>query len=107
MISYNIQVASDAKHKLLIPADTGDVNDTKALAMMVKKTQNNIGNVEDILANKRYHSSRILKKCETLGVNVYISLKESSSSKQILILQCAISSIIKIMIPTHALQIKP
>jgi hypothetical protein len=107
MIGYNIQVANDAKHKLLIPADTGDVNDTKALAMMVKKTQNNIGNVEDVLANKGYHSSRLLKKRETLGVKAYISLKESSSSKQILILQCTISSIIKIIIPTHAQQIKP
>ena len=35
-VGYNIQAASDSKHKLLIAADTGDVNDTKALSVMVK-----------------------------------------------------------------------
>ena len=36
-VGYNIQAATDAKNKLFIAADTGDVNDTKALAVMVKK----------------------------------------------------------------------
>ncbi len=36
-VGYNIQAASDSKYKLLIAADTGDVNDTKALATMVQK----------------------------------------------------------------------
>lgn len=80
-VGYNIQAASDGKHKLLIAADTGDVNDTKALAVMVEKAQNNIGDVQDVLADKGYHSGRELKKCEDLGVKAYISPKESSSSK--------------------------
>jgi transposase len=42
-VGYNIQAASDGIHKLLIAADTGDVNDTKALAIMVKKVQCNLG----------------------------------------------------------------
>ncbi len=80
-VGYNIQAASDGKHKLLIAADTGDVNDTKALAIMVEKAQNNIGDVQDVLADKGYHSGRELKKCEDLAVKAYISPKESSSSK--------------------------
>ena len=36
-VGYNVQAASDAKNKFLIAADTGDVNDTKALAVMVSK----------------------------------------------------------------------
>lgn len=37
-VGYNIQAVSNSKNKLLIAADTGDVNDTKALAVMVKKS---------------------------------------------------------------------
>lgn len=85
-VGYNVQAVSDAKHKLLIAADTGDVNDTKALAVMVEKTQKNIGVLEkdikmNVLADKGYHSGRELKKCEALGVTTYIAAKESSSSK--------------------------
>ena len=81
-IGYNVQAASDAKNKLLIAADTGDVNDTKALTVMVKKAQKNIGKVENVLADKGYHSGRELKTCEKLGVKTYISPKASSSTKQ-------------------------
>ena len=41
-VGYNIQVVSDAKNKLLVAADTGDVNDTKALAKMVEIAQENL-----------------------------------------------------------------
>ncbi len=85
-VGYNVQAVSDAKYKLLIAADTGDVNDTKALAVMVEKAQENLGELEEgiktnVLADKGYHSGRELKKCEALGVTTYISPKESSSSK--------------------------
>lgn len=81
-VGYNIQAASDSEHKLLIAADTGDVNDTKALAVMVKKAQENIGQVENVLADKGYNSGRELKACEALGVNTYVSPKEHSSSNK-------------------------
>ena len=81
-VGYNIQAASDAKNKFLIAADTGDVNDTKALSVMVSKAQENIGKVKNVLADKGYHSGRELKACEALGVNCFISPKESSSSKK-------------------------
>jgi transposase len=83
-IGYNVQAASDAKNKMLIAADTGDVNDTKALAVMVEKVQQNIGeptesNPRDVLADKGYHSGREIKACELLKVKTFISPKESSS----------------------------
>jgi transposase len=85
-VGYNIQAASDGKYKLLIAADTADVNDTKALASMVEKVQQNIGqptpeNEMDVLADKGYHSGREIKACEKLNVNTYISPKASSSTK--------------------------
>ena len=38
-VGYNIQASTDAKHKLLVEYDTGDVNDTHALASMAIKTK--------------------------------------------------------------------
>ncbi len=81
-VGYNIQAASDSKNKLLIAADTGDVNDTKALSAMTNKAQNNIETVENVLADKGYHAGRELKACEELGVTTFISPKESSSTKK-------------------------
>jgi transposase len=81
-VGYNVQAVSDSKNKLLIAADTGDVNDTKALSVMVEKAQENIGNVENVLADKGYHSARELKACEKLDVTTFISPKESSSTKK-------------------------
>lgn len=85
-VGYNVQAVSDSKNKLLVAADTGDVNDTKALAVMVEKAQQNIGDLEEgiemnILADKGYHSGRELKACEELGVISFVSPKESSSTK--------------------------
>jgi len=85
-VGYNIQAASDSKNKLLIATDTGDVNDTKALSVMVEKVQQNLGEMDEgidmnVLADKGYHSGRELKACEEPGINSYISPKESSSTK--------------------------
>ncbi len=84
-MGYNIQSASDSKNKLLIAADTGDVNDTKALAVMVEKAQQNLGGIDgdtnmNVLADKGYHSGRELKAIEELGVTSFVSPKGSSSS---------------------------
>jgi len=81
-VGYNVQAVSDSRNKLLIAADTGDVNDTKALAVMVEKAQENIGNIENVLADKGYHSGRELKACEKLEVTTFVSPKESSSTKK-------------------------
>jgi hypothetical protein len=85
-VGYNIQAASDSKNKLLIAADTGDVNDTKALAVMIEKVQQNLGELEEatqmnVLADKGYHSGRELKACEEIGIVSFVSPKESSSTK--------------------------
>lgn len=85
-VGYNIQAASDAKHKMLVAADTGDVNDTKSLGEMVQKVKENIGEPDDgstmnVLADKGYHTGRELKKCDDQGVKTYVSPKESNSLK--------------------------
>ena len=49
---------------------------------MVNKAQENIGDVENVLADKGYHSGREIKACEKLNVTTFISPKESSSTKR-------------------------
>jgi len=85
-VGYNVQAVSDAKNKMLVAADTGDVNDTKSLGEMVKRTKENIGDPDDgsemnVLADKGYHTGRELKKCDDLNVKTYVSPKESNSLK--------------------------
>jgi len=79
-VGYNIQASADAKHKLLLEYDTGDVNDTHALAPMAKQTKDLLG-VEsmNVLADKGYHTGEQLEACEKNGIISYVSPKSPST----------------------------
>lgn len=64
-VGYNVQAASDSKYKLLIHAETGNVNDTHDLAPMAIKAKEILA-VEtiNVLADKGYHTGAQLKECE-------------------------------------------
>lgn len=75
-VGYNVQAASDSKHKLLVEYDTGDVNDSHALAAMAGQTKELLQPEQmDVLADKGYHTGRELQKCEQFKVNTYVSPK--------------------------------
>ena len=82
-VGYNIQSSVDAKHKLLIEYDTGDVNDTHALAPMVKLTKQtlDVDNLK-VLADKGYHTGEQLRQCEEHGITTYVSPKAPSTQKK-------------------------
>ena len=81
-VGYNVQAVSDSKYKMLVGMDTGDVNDTHALAPMVEIAQKNIGKKKmDVLADKGYHTGQQLERCEALGVTTYVSPKASATNK--------------------------
>jgi transposase len=73
-VGYNIQASSDSKHKLLGEYDTGDVNDTHALAPIAIQTKEILG-VEKMktLADKGYHTGEQLKQSGS-GKLIYILL---------------------------------
>ena len=77
---YNIQASSDAKHKLLVEYDTGDVNDTHALAPMAMQTKEILG-VErmKVLADKGYHTGEELEQCKKNDITTYVSPKALST----------------------------
>ena len=89
-MGYNVQAVSDAKHKLLIHADTGNVNSLSAhwrnthdLAPMAIKAKEILGvKTVNILADKGYHTGAQLKKCEQNNIVTYVSPKQSSSTKK-------------------------
>jgi transposase len=79
-VGYNIQAASDSKHKLLVEFETGDVNDTHALAQMATATKEILGAESiDVLADKGYHTGEELKKCEEENITAYVSPKAPST----------------------------
>jgi transposase len=79
-VGYNIQASSDEKHKLLVEFDTGDVNDTHALAPMAIQTKEILG-VESltVLADKGYHTGEELEKCKKNDITTYVSPKAPST----------------------------
>jgi transposase len=78
-VGYNIQASSDSKHKLLVEYDTGDVNDTHALAPIALKTKKTL-EVENmkVLADKGYHTGVQLKECDENGIETYVSPRAPS-----------------------------
>ena len=80
-VGYNVQVACDSKHKLLLACDTGDVNDSHALEPMSRQVSELIQPESmDVLADKGYHSGSQLAACQTLGVTTYVSPKERGAA---------------------------
>jgi len=79
-VGYNIQASSDAKHKLLVEYDTGDVNDTHALASMALQTKELLC-VENmkVLADKGYHTGEELEQCKKNDITTYVSPKAPST----------------------------
>ena len=77
---YNVQASVDSKNKLLVEYDTGDVNDTHALAGMAIATKELLG-VEkmDVLADKGYHTGGELMECGKENITTYVLPKAPST----------------------------
>ena len=82
-VGYNVQAVSDGKNKMLVGMDTGNVNDTHALAPMIRIAQTNMGvKSMSVLADKGYHTGAQLADCESLGVKTFVSPKANAANRQ-------------------------
>jgi len=82
-VGYNIQASSDSKHKLLVEYDTGDVNDTHALADIALSSKELLKSKKlDVLADKGYHTGEEIRRCEQQGITTYVSPRASCSSNK-------------------------
>lgn len=79
-VGYNIQAGCDAKHKLFINAQTGDVNDIYALYPMAKQAKDLLNpKGMKTLTDKGYTNGAILARCKQEGIETYSSPKDHSS----------------------------
>lgn len=79
-VGYNMQAASDSKHKMLLEYDTGDVNDSHALAPVAVSTKEILDvDTMTVLADKGYHTGEQLKECSLNNITTYVSPKKPST----------------------------
>lgn len=81
-VGYNIQAGCDAKYKLFTNAQTGNVNDTHALADMAIEAKNLL-QVDTLktLTDKGYTTGAEIARCTQNNITTYSSPKEHSSQK--------------------------
>jgi len=81
-VGYNIQAGCDSKHKLFVNAQTGNVNDTHALADMALEAKELL-RVEKMntLTDKGYTTGAEIARCTKNNITTYSSPKEHSSQK--------------------------
>jgi transposase len=71
---YNVQIAVDDKHKLIVASEVvNDSNDVHQLHSMAKAAKDALGvDVLQALADEGYYSSAALKACEDDGIEAYV-----------------------------------
>ncbi len=76
---YNVQIAVDDKHKLLVCCElTQDGNDTQQLEPMASKAKEVLGvDKLAVVADGGYYNQIQLKSCEEAGMTVYVPASEN------------------------------
>jgi len=77
---YNVQIAVDSQHKLIVAEDvTQEGNDTQLLAPMLEKAQA-IVEAENLigLGDSGYYNGTQLKACEEQNMTVYVAIPDKS-----------------------------
>jgi transposase len=84
-VCYNVQIAVDAKHKLILAHDvTNEANDLHQLEPMACAAKEILG-VEhlDVTADKGYYNERQIDHCEQENISCYIPEPEKSQNKEL------------------------
>ena len=74
-VSYNVQIAVDEKHKLIVAHDvTNAVTDQEQLAQMADLAKAALGGETlAVVADMGYYNGSDVKRCESQGMTVYVS----------------------------------
>lgn len=83
-VSYNVQVAVDRKHKLIVDHEvTNDLNDRYQLAPMAKRAKETLA-VEtlEVVADKGYATPTELKACEDSGITPYVPVPDPTERRK-------------------------
>lgn len=81
-VSYNVQVAVDSKHHLMVEQEvTNAVIDSSQLFSMAKKAQEILGKDQlTVVADKGYYHGDEVKACEEAGITPYIEKANTSAN---------------------------
>ncbi len=80
---YNVQIAVDSQHKLIVAVDvTQDGNDTQLLMPMLEKAQEVLQSDQMIgLADSGYYSGEQIKQAKEKGVEIYVPIPQTRGPK--------------------------
>ena len=83
-VGYNVQVAVDAKHKLIVEHEvTNDVTDRAQLARMATQTQHVLAvDVMDVVADVGYYDGAEVQACVAVGITPYIAKPHTSRNQK-------------------------
>jgi transposase len=80
-VAYNVQSTVDAKNKLPIDYEVTNENDRNALAPMVQRAIEILGNNDfEVVFDKGYHNAEQLHKCHQMGVETHVAITAPSSN---------------------------
>jgi transposase len=84
-IGYNVQVAVDAKHKLIVEHEvTTAVTDQGQLTLMAERAKRTLGvDRLEVLADMGYYDGAEVKKCEQQGIMAYIPKPLTSANTKL------------------------
>jgi hypothetical protein len=82
LAGYNVQIAVDAKHKLIVAeAVTQDGNDSQQLMPMINKAQDILASENlTVLADSGYYEGNQIKHCEDQHITALIAIPDKSKA---------------------------
>ena len=85
VVGYNVQVAVDEKHKLIVEHEvTNAVTDQDQLVPMAERAKQVLGVAElEIVADMGYYDGAEVQKCEAQGMTVYIPKPNTSANTKL------------------------
>lgn len=83
MVGYNVQIAVDTKHHLLVAHEVTNVgHDRTALVPMAEKTRGEIEqNALTVIADRGYFSGPQIKECEDQGITTLVPKPDTSGNR--------------------------
>lgn len=85
-VCYNMQVAVDDKHKLIVHAKAANEMDRNALYGSCMEAKNNMGLSKDkrltVLADKGFHNGRQLQQCSGDHITTYVGVQAQGQSRE-------------------------
>lgn len=85
LVGYNVQVAVDEQHKLIVEHEvTNAVTDQDQLVPMATRTQQTLGaETLEVVADMGYYDGAEVRKCEAQGLTVYIPKPQTSANTKL------------------------